>query len=137
MSRLVVVVAVGLAVVYLTAPSAQALPQFKKAFQDKYVAKDNEEYAAKYKKAGCNTCHVKGEKKTVRNEYGEELSKLIEGNAGQRIKDAGKESPDKKKAETETVLKELDTAFDKVAKMKTKAGPTYGDKIKEGMLPNE
>ena len=70
-------------------PSAFGLAPFKKAFQVKYIDKsDNEELKAKFKKAGCNTCHIKGEGKEKRNSYGEELAKLIDGNANARIKEA-------------------------------------------------
>ena len=73
----------------------------------------------------------KGEKKDKRNAYGQELAKLIEGNAKERIKKAGAG----KKAETERVLEELSKAFDKVEKIKAKSGGTYGDLLKEGKLP--
>ena len=60
-----------------------------------------------------------------------ELAKLIEGNAKERIKKAGAG----KKAETERVLEELSKAFDKVEKIKSKSGDTYGDLLKESKLP--
>ena len=45
--------------------NAMALPQFKKAFTTKYVAKhNNKEFQATAKKASCNVCHVKGQKRT-------------------------------------------------------------------------
>ena len=85
------------------------------------------------KKAGCNVCHVKGDKKTARNDFGEELSKLIKGSAKER-----KAKAKDKKAEKGKLLKELDEAFAKVAKLKRKgAEKTYGDRLKSGMLPQE
>ena len=74
---------------------------------------------------------MKGEDKKLRNQYGEELSKLIEGNANQRMKDAGP----KRKEELEKILAELDKAFTEVAKMKSPNGDTYGERIGAGKLP--
>ena len=46
-----------------------ALPQFKKAFAEKYAAKHkSKEFQTAAKKASCNVCHVKGPKKTVQND---------------------------------------------------------------------
>lgn len=122
----------------LMTPPASALTQFRKAFEEKYVAKsDNDDFKAAFKKATCNTCHVKGEKKDVRNKYGEALSELIEGDANARIKAAGDVSDEEKKAETEKILKELDKAFDEVAKKKPSddAEKTFGEMIEGGELP--
>ena len=122
----------------LAAPPARALAPFKKAFQDKYVNKsDKEELKAAFKKAGCNTCHIRGEEKSKRNAYGDELAKLIEGDANQRIKDAGKESDAARKAMQKTILKELDKAFDEVAKLESPSKVLYADLLKEGKLPIE
>jgi hypothetical protein len=119
-------------------PRAEAIAPFKKAFQKKYVdPSDNEDFKSAFKKASCNTCHVKGEKKDVRNEYGDALAKLIEGDANQRIKDAGKEGGSEgRKKETEKVVKELEKAFEEVAKQKSKSGESFGDMIKSGKLPS-
>ena len=118
-------------------PSAKAIAPFKKAFQTKYVnPSDNASLKAAFKKASCNTCHVKGKKKTTRNAYGEELSKLIEGNANKRIKEAGKDGKDARKAMQAQILKELDEVFDKVGKMPSGDGePSYDDLIQSGQLP--
>ena len=54
-------------------------------------------------------------------------------------KEGEKESEEKgkeaKKEMREKILKELDDAFKKAAEMKTKAGPTFGENIKEEKLP--
>ena len=42
-----------------------------------------------------------------------------------------------RKAETETILKELDKAFDTVAKKESKSKVKYGDFLKQGKLPSE
>ena len=138
MKKLILLSAACLFCVALVAPDARAIAPFKKAFQEKYVDKsDNEEFKEKFKKASCNTCHVKGEKKEVRNAYGEELSKLIEGDANARIKEAGKAGDEARTAETEKALKELQKAFEEVAKMESKSKVKYGDLLKQGKLPVE
>jgi hypothetical protein len=135
------IVALSVAVALLIGsmpPRVQALAPFKKAFQEKYVdGSSSEEFKEAFKKASCNTCHLKGKKKEERNAYGEELAKLIEGDANQRIKQAGEIDDATKKAETDKVLAELEQAFEKVAKMEAAAGETYGDRIQAGKLPLE
>ncbi len=124
--------------VSFAAPSVFGLAPFKKAFQEKYIDKsDNEELQAKFKKAGCNTCHIKGESKKKRNSYGEELAKLIDGDANARIKEAGQAGKEARKAETEIILKELDKAFETVANKESKSKVKYGDFLKQGKLPTE
>ena len=117
-------------------PPAQALTQFKKAFQEKYVdGSDSDDFKDAFKKASCNTCHLKGKKKEERNPYGDELAKLIEGDANQRIKTAGEIDDAARKAETEKILEELQKAFDEVAKQESPTGETFGDRIAAGELP--
>ena len=118
--------------------SAHALAPFKKSFQKKYVApSDNADLAAAFKKASCNTCHVKGKKKTERNAYGDELAKLIEGDANKRIKAARKAGGAQAgKDEQKKVLAELEKAFDEVAKLPSgDEKPTYGELLKQHQLP--
>lgn len=114
-----------------------ALPQFKKAFDEKYTNKsENAEFKAAAKKEGCNICHVKGEKeKSKQNDYGKELNKLIEGDAEHRLKDA--EAAGNKDEELKKILAELDEAFKKVEAMKNADGETYGDRLKGSKLPVE
>lgn len=131
MKRVCLALLIGAVSLAFTAP-ASALPDFKKAFEAKYVKPSgSEEFAAAFKKASCNTCHVKGEKKDVRNAYGEELAKLIEGDAGSRIKEAG----DNKDAVKEAVNKEAMEAMMKVESMKAPGGGTYGEMLKAGKIP--
>jgi len=126
-----------MAAVALISPKAEAIAPFKKAFQQKYVdSSDDDAFKQAFKKTSCNTCHVKGEKKPVRNAYGDELAKIIDGNANERIKAAGKEGgSDGRKAETAKVLIELDVAFGKVEKVKSPSGQAYGEMLKNGELP--
>lgn len=126
MKYLILIVAAIVAVASLTQESALALPAFKPAFEERYTKdNNNEEFKESVKKAGCNICHVKGEKsKEVRNAYGELLAKLIEGEAKDRIK-----------TEKEKVLKELDEAMKKAEEEKGPDGVPYGELFKSGKLP--
>lgn len=116
-----------------------ALPQFKKAFEVKYGVKSgqNAELKAAVKKAACNTCHVKGEKKDVQNSYGEALNALIEGSAKARL-DAAKEiSKEEGKAELDELVEEFTTALGKVEDQESPDGGTFGERIRSGKLPVE
>ncbi len=131
----VFVLALG-CLVSVNTPKASALAEFKKAFTKKYTSSDNKEFATKVKKAGCNVCHIKGQKdKSPQNAYGKELNKLIEGDAADRKKEAG-DDPEKKAAVKEALLKEIDAAFTKVEGMKLPdMDQTVIERIKEGLLP--
>jgi hypothetical protein len=118
-------------------PQASALPEFKKAFEAKYVDKEkNKEFAAVVKKAGCNVCHVKGQKdKSPQNAYGKELNKLVPGDAADRKKEAGDDAA-KKEAVKAELLQEIEEAFKQVESMKLPdTEQTYIERIKEGLLP--
>jgi hypothetical protein len=67
----------------------------------------------------CNVCHVKGKAKKMRNEYGQKLSDLL----------------DVKTDKTNT--KKIKESIEKVSKMKSSKGPTYGELLKAGRLPAE
>jgi len=114
---------------------SSALPQFKKAFQKKYIDEsDNDELKAAFKKAGCNTCHVKGQKeKSPQNDYGILLAELIEGDAKDRLK-AAKENGTKNET-LEQILEELEEAFKEVEEEEAPSGGNFGERIKNGQLP--
>jgi hypothetical protein len=137
MKRSVMLITAWCALGFWPAP-ADAITPFTKAFEEKYV-KDHpsEEFRTAFKKTRCNVCHVKGEPKTVSNEYGNELAKFIEGNAEERIKTARAEN--RLKEEEEQLAKELEKAFAEVEKIKVNAAdpssPTYGEIIRGGKLP--
>lgn len=114
---------------------ALALPPFKKQFQEKYVDDADDAMKDAFKKASCNTCHVKGEEKDVQNAYAMELAKLIEGNAKERLAEAKKNGTDD--SEKEAIAKELEEAFKKVEEMKSPSGEKYGELLKAGKLPIE
>ncbi len=120
----------------LLTPPAGAITEFKKAFKEKYAdPSDSEAFKAAVRKAGCFVCHVKGEEKDVRNAYGAELEKFIEGSVETRLKEATDKGT--KKEEIEKLLKELEAAFPKVEELTNEAGEKFGDRIKAGQLPFE
>ncbi len=62
--------------------SADARPQYKSAYSKKqFTAETEAEKAlgAAITKDSCNACHVKGEKKTVRNDMGKKLHEALGG----------------------------------------------------------
>jgi hypothetical protein len=133
-------VALALVAAYVAAnllvSPASALPQFKKAFEDKYVANStSDDFKAAEKTASCNVCHVKGKDKKVRNAYGMALSKIVGGHAKADLDAAKAGGADAQKAKMTEILKTLDEAFTKVEGQKSASGETYGDLIKAGKLP--
>ena len=115
----------GAMVLALAVSPALAHAPFKKAFEDLYVKNGSDALKASFEKAGCNACHVKDEKKDVRNAYGMALDKaLLEGDLKELLK-----------TDKEKVMKSLDEAFSKVEAQKSAGGKTYGELIKSGMLP--
>ncbi len=129
----------GIAIVVVAcfaASTTHALSPFKKAFDAKYVKNSgSEDFQAAFKKSGCYTCHVKGQKKHVLNAFGLELAELIEGNGKDRVDAAKEKSADGKKDEETKLLKELDEAFKKVESIEGPSGTTYGDLFKAHGLP--
>ena len=116
-------IAVG--VLWLCVQPAGAITNFKKGFESKYVKADSQEpndvaLAEAYSAAKCYVCHIKGEKKTERNAYGEALSALLD-------KEADKEAADKIQAALDTV------AAQKSAEAED--APTFGELIASGKLP--
>lgn len=130
MKKLFLVLVCGAAMWLLPTGNAEAIPLFYQKFEAKYAgAAAKPEFAALVKETKCNVCHVKGEKKEVRNGYGEALHK------------AGLEKDNYKKerveAEGDKVDKEVMDALEKAAAEKSAGGMTYGDLIKSGKLPGE
>lgn len=128
MKKLCLVLVCGAALWLLPTGNAEAIPLFYQKFEAKYAGADAPAaFSATVKETKCNVCHVKGEKKEVRNAYGEALHKL------------GLEKDNYKKerveAEADKVDKEVMDALEKVAAEKGKDGKTYGEQIKAGKLP--
>lgn len=121
------------------ATMAMALPPWKPLFKEMYVDKGPQSLKDAFADkviGSCKVCHVNGEEKTVRNPFGVALDKLIEGNAGQRLKDAAEKGEDAKKHMEELIRKEFVIAMEKALKEKSPSGGgTYGERIKAGKLP--
>ncbi|MCC7086638.1 MAG: hypothetical protein IT427_16690 [Pirellulales bacterium] len=105
--------------------SAHGRQQYNNAFKEKYIdpsSKDPEkkQLAAAFATAKCNTCHVGKKDKKTRNDYGNALGKILGKN--EKAKD------------------KIAAALDEVSSIKIDendaASKTYGDRIKEGLLPN-
>ena len=95
----------------LAANTAQARPQYYKAFTAKYAN------VTAAKTARCYVCHVKGKSKRQRNNYGSCLAKLL---GAKNVKDSAKIDAAFKKAEA------ADSAIE---------GKSFGDLLKAGKLP--
>ncbi|HEY6563241.1 MAG TPA: hypothetical protein VIY86_01985 [Pirellulaceae bacterium] len=118
------------------APNVFGLPEFKKAFTQKYAGENvPEDFKKLLRKTNCNVCHVARKPKQERNAYGEALANLIPGDAADRKKTAKKEGKDKEV--TAEILKEFEDALTKVEAEKNSAGETFGDRLKSGKLPVE
>ena len=119
--------------------SAYALPPWKPKFKEMFVdngPKSLQDAFADKVIGSCKVCHVNGEEKTVRNPFGASLDKLIEGNAGERLKAAAKNGDDAKAVMQAKIDKEFLAALDKVLKLPSQSGDgTYGERIKAGKLP--
>jgi len=104
---------------------------FRKEFEQKYKVKEPEtdvevKLSDAASEAKCYICHVKGEDKEVRNEYGEALAKYL---------DAENFSKDRRDAEPEKVKQEIWEGLDKVEADKNAAGEAFGDLLRAGKLP--
>lgn len=117
--------AIALVVFGISWAPASAHMAFKKELSKKYTDM----------KVTCNACHVKGKKKTERNEFGKLLfknlkeKKLTEGFKSR----AGSE---RKKYEADVMVPEFKKAFEKIKKMKPKdKEQTYEELIKAGQMP--
>ena len=135
--RLALILA-ALAIVWTLGANIQragAVSFFKKGFEARYVKKEpstdaEKSIASAFKTTKCYVCHVKGQKKKVRNVYGDALSKLLD-------KDNFKAS--RREAEPDKAMAEVQAALEKVEAMKVDpkmdASPTFGDLLKAGELP--
>ena len=121
------------------ASSAYGLPPWKPKFKEMFVddgpASLQTAFADKVI-GSCKVCHINGEEKNVRNPFGVELDRLIEGNAGGRLKEAAAKGEDAKAAAQAQIDKELLIALDKVLNLPSPSGGgTYRERIKAGKLP--
>jgi hypothetical protein len=121
-------VALLVAVGVLAAPeTALAINEFKREFIKKYAGENAPaEFKGVVEAAGCNICHIRGQNKRERNEYGMALSKFL------KVVDF--QGPNKKFAggEAEKIIAD---ALGKAEMDKSKSGATFGEVIKQGKLP--
>jgi hypothetical protein len=111
----------------LLATPALATNEFAKEWKDHYAGEDADQVFVKAsRKAGCNVCHVKGEKKTERNEYGAAVKEFLKKEDFE--KDWVKANPEKAK---ELIVAGLKMAGEKMSS----DGKTFASKIEAGELP--
>ena len=110
--------------------SALAIPSFFKQFQEAFVKEEDKAFVELVSTTKCTICHIKGQKKTERNAYGQELAKLLKKNNF---------SETRLKTDAENAKKEILAAFEKVGAMKSDGekadSPTFGQQIAKGLLP--
>ncbi len=117
----------GVVTFSLNASDASAHSAFKKAFQTKIKAAS----------VKCDACHVKGQKKDVRNDFGKVFAKLLKD---KKLTDlyntAKKEGTDARKKAEEKMAKEFLAVLDKAKAEKSPAGATWGSLIDSKKLEN-
>ena len=88
-----------------------------------------------FKIVSCNTCHVSGKPKTMRNDFGQlfadELAAKTVTDRLNKVKTLDRDDP-KRKAVEETVTKEFHEALKKIEAMEAPGGGTYADALKAG-----
>jgi len=112
--------------VILAPTSVKAHSEFKKMFEKEYSSL----------KVACEACHVKKQKKDVRNEFGIAIHKSVEAeNFSEKLK-AFSDKDEKKKYMEETVLPAITKSMKKVIEDgKDESGAKWSDLIKDGKLP--
>ncbi len=114
-SLLCMMLAMGCVMAFSTTASAHKI--FKDKLSEKYPNV----------KISCNACHVKGEKKSVRNNYGKLFFKTFEN------KKLTAEMPDdrdeKKEYAKKVMIPEFEKAFEKIKVM------TFNDLVEAGVIP--
>jgi hypothetical protein len=117
----------AIAVSSILAQPAHALGEFGKVWSKHYLGKDADpDFTKAMKKEGCNICHLKGEKKDKRNEYGQALDKFLDK----------KEFPkDYYKNNEEEATKKIVEALKKAEAEESKSGQKFGDRIKANEKP--
>ena len=109
----------------LSAVPASAHMAFKKELNKKYPDM----------KVTCNACHVKGKKKTERNDFGKLFHKQLKD---KKLTEGfkSKKGAERKEYEKDVMVPEFKKAFEKIKKMKPKdKEQTYEQLIKAGEMP--
>jgi len=113
-------------IVGLMSSPAFATGEFAKEWKGLYQTGDaSPEFTKAAKSAGCNVCHVKGGKKTERNEYGKAVHEFL---------DKEDYTKDKLKADPELV-KGIIEGLKKAGEKKSSDGKAFAEKIKANALP--
>ena len=116
--------------------TATAHQQFKRVFEKHYAELYEDDAIKKtFRRAKCNLCHQKGEKKEMNNPYGDALAGFIEDNAEDRLQRAKENN--RKQEEMELILAELRVAIEEVESVVSPYGTTFGERIRNGRLPVE
>ena len=127
MKRLFFVFAIVLTATVSSRP-ALATKEFGEQFMKQYVTDSkNEDFKKLAGDAKCNVCHIEGENKKKHNPYGEATKEA--GLLKKPYMEMIKKDPDKARKEIEAIFKKVE---DKKASGKDK---TFGERIKEGLLP--
>ncbi|TVP99283.1 MAG: hypothetical protein EA381_10350 [Planctomycetaceae bacterium] len=112
---------------FLLVAPAFATNEFNKEWKEHYTGEGaDEDFVKTARRAGCNVCHVKGEKKTERNEYGQAVRELL--NKEDFTKEWVQANPEKAKELIVAGLK-------KAGESKSSDGKTFAAKLKAGELP--
>jgi len=113
--------------VCLLAPQALATNEFNKEWREHYLtAEAPATFTSSARRAGCNVCHIKGEKKTEHNEYGLAAKEFLDKN--ELTKEFVKANPEQAK-------KLIVEGLKKAAEKSSKDGKKFADKLKAGELP--
>lgn len=109
----------------------------KHHFKDKDAQK---RFVAALKKSRCDTCHIKGKKKSICNPFGTELSRWLQAELKmetEEITSAMKTSaPEAVRQQVQSAFyKSLDKSLKARVKPKDKKSETFGERIKRGDLP--
>lgn len=119
--------------------SAHGLPPWKAKFKEMFVDSGPQSLQDAFADkviGSCKVCHINGEEKSVRNPFGVELDRLIEGNAGARLKEAASDGDAAKAVVQAEIDKEMLAALQKVLNMPSPSGSgTYGERLRAGTLP--
>lgn len=125
MKNAFLVMAAAVIVIGLTASQGLAHPAYKKALTEKLGAKT----------LSCEVCHVKGEKKTVRNPLGKEFHKALHDKSHTELyNNAKKEGSDARKAAEAQMIKEFLAVLDAVKAKESPDGVTYGELVETKKL---
>jgi hypothetical protein len=123
MKRLVLLVGC----ICLLAPHALATNEFSKEWKDHYLTPNAPAaLTPAARKAGCNVCHIKGEKKTEHNEYGMAAKEFLDKE--KLTKEWVQANPEKAK---ELIVEGLKKAGEK----ESKDGKKFAQKLADGELP--